>query len=817
MNPNIKKGLFFLIIGSICFLSIQQAMAQTPSVRYSFNNKANTDSILDETGNGYNARLIGSAQIKKSGKFSLLKIGTTSGHVDMGSKIGQVIKNLSDFTVSTYLYIDPVVVLSNNGNFVWTFSKSADIGSSATGCLFYTAKNSRYAICSTNYSTEKSVSVGTEAAKGSWKHITCTQSGTTGTVYIDGVLKRTATVSLLPTTLGATSYNYLCKSSYASDQLLLNSMLCDFRIYNSALTATQVAALAVNTAALDTVTFTDEVDTAFVKLNLGNVSAVTSNLTLPSTGSNNTTIQWRSSNTGVISNTGVVTRPAYGSENVSAVLAATISRNFISKTKTFNVTVLPEYSDQNSVEADAANLILTGYVTNLRSNLVLPLSGSEGSVITWSSDKSTVLSNTGAIINRPAKGSGHTKVTMTATLTKGGAVATKSFDVYVAEDEGFSAYLFAYFTGNSGSQEAFRFALSDDGFVYKALNSNNPVISSATVSSSGGVRDPHILRGQNNDYYMVATDMVSAQGWSSNRAMILLKSTNLTDWTSTVVNIPNTYSKYAAVDRVWAPQTIYDPSVGKYMVYFSMRLGSSDYDKVYYAYVNSTFTALESAPRILFDNGLATIDGDIVYKDGFYHLFFKTEGNGNGIKKAVSANLTGGYVLYDKYLQSTTNAVEGGCVFRMYNTDNWIFIYDMYNNGAYQFTTSTDLVDFSVVPSNTVSFDFKPRHGTIIPITIAEKQALNAKWGSAAGIGDTKAISFSVYPNPAVDYLNVTINDAISQGTKLTIFDFKGSRMFEKYAFSSTEKIDISSFKPGIYLLTCANYGLTSSVKFMVK
>src|SRR5690606_5208655 len=128
-----------------------------------------------------------------------------------------------------------------------------------------------------------------------------------------------------------------------------------------------------------------------------------------------------------------------------------------------------------------------------------------------------------------------------------------------------------------------------------------------------------------------------------------------TDWTSTVVNIPNTYSKYAAVDRVWAPQTIYDPSVGKYMVYFSMRLGSSDYDKVYYAYANSTFTALETAPIVLFDNGLATIDGDIVYKDGFYHLFFKTEGNGNGIKKAVSANLTGGYVLYDKYLQSTTN------------------------------------------------------------------------------------------------------------------------------------------------------------------
>jgi hypothetical protein len=82
-------------------------------------------------------------------------------------------------------------------------------------------------------------------------------------------------------------------------------------------------------------------------------------------------------------------------------------------------------------------LILTGYITNLRSNLVLPVSGNEGSVITWSSDRPTVLSNEGVIINRPAKGSGNAKVTMTATLTKGGAVTTKSFEVYVAVDEGF--------------------------------------------------------------------------------------------------------------------------------------------------------------------------------------------------------------------------------------------------------------------------------------------------------------------------------------------------------------------------------------------
>jgi hypothetical protein len=228
---------------------------------------------------------------------------------------------------------------------------------------------------------------------------------------------------------------------------------------------------------------------------------------------------------------------------------------------------------------------------------------------------------------------------------------------------------------------------------------------------------------------MVATDMVSALGWNSNRAMVLMKSNNLTDWTTSVVNIQNSYPGYSELQRVWAPQTIFDPEIGKYMIYWSMKIGSEP-DKIFYAYANSDFTALETTPKLLFKNpnGGATIDADIVKKDGVYHLFFKTEGDGNGIKKAVSTKLTGGYVITGNYLQSTTNAVEGGCVFKLYDSDTWILMYDMYMNNAYQFTQSTDLVNFSVV-THPVSFDFSPRHGTIIPITSDEVAALRLKWG----------------------------------------------------------------------------------------
>ena len=40
---------------------------------------------------------------------------------------------------------------------------------------------------------------------------------------------------------------------------------------------------------------------------------------------------------------------------------------------------------------------------------------------------------------------------------------------------------------------------------------------------------------------MVATDMVSAKGWDANRAMVLLKSTDLVNWSSTVINIQKKY------------------------------------------------------------------------------------------------------------------------------------------------------------------------------------------------------------------------------------------------------------------------------------
>ncbi|RZK26090.1 MAG: beta-xylosidase, partial [Hymenobacter sp.] len=297
-----------------------------------------------------------------------------------------------------------------------------------------------------------------------------------------------------------------------------------------------------------------------------------------------------------------------------------------------------------------------------------------------------------------------------------------------------SAYLFAYFTGNDIKEEAIRFALSTDGYRYRALNGNQPVISSAAISETGGVRDPHIMRGADGKtFYLVATDMVSAKGWSSNRGMVLLKSKDLVNWTHSAINFQKRYAEQENLKRVWAPQTIYDPQAKKYLVYFSLQYGSEP-DKIYYAYANKDFTDLEGEPKQLFfspTNG-SCIDGDIVAKDGKYYLFFKTEGQGNGIKIAVSDKLTGGYVLRDPYVQQTKDPVEGAGTFKLNKSNDYILMYDLYTKGKYQFTRTSDLQHFTVVDKD-ISMDFHPRHGTVLPITAAEAARLAKRWSSPGG------------------------------------------------------------------------------------
>ncbi|WP_288879124.1 family 43 glycosylhydrolase [Pedobacter panaciterrae] len=378
-----------------------------------------------------------------------------------------------------------------------------------------------------------------------------------------------------------------------------------------------------------------------------------------------------------------------------------------------------------------------------------------------------------------------------------------------------TAYLFTYFTGNNGTEESIRFALSNDGYTYRALNADKPVISSAVISSTGGVRDPHILRGADGKtFYMVVTDMVAAKGWDSNRAMVLLKSADLVNWTSSIVNIQKRFPNQDSLLRVWAPQTIYDKEADKYMIYWSMKHGAGP-DIIYWAYANKDFTDLETEPKQLFfspTNG-PCIDGDIVFDQGKYHLFYKTEDSEKGIRVAVSDKLKEGYVARPGTVQQTKDPVEGAGVFKLNNGEGYILMYDVYTKGRYQFTKTKDFKQFTVV-DHEVRMNFHPRHGTVLPITTAEAAVLLKKWYTGAdvmGSGQSPAIKKN---NIVIDTLNSKVYLPVKNGTSLRSFDpefvlLPGMSISPKGPFDFTKgpvkvKITLPGHKPLVYEVTAA-------------
>ena len=304
----------------------------------------------------------------------------------------------------------------------------------------------------------------------------------------------------------------------------------------------------------------------------------------------------------------------------------------------------------------------------------------------------------------------------------------------------FTHYLFVYFPSNGNENIYYALSSKDKPFDFTPLNDGKRVISADTISLKKGVRDPHLLRGDDGWFYMVCTDMRSSEGWHSNRGIVMMRSKDLVNWQHNTVHFPEKYkgTTFANVTRVWAPETIWDHRAGKYLVYFSLLTndGAIPYDKVYYCYANKDFSDLEGEPTYLFDRGSATIDMDIIYskKDRLYHAFYKNEGDG-GICKVTAKTLTAEKGKPDGsqwskpsgMLQQTTTSVEGAGVWPLIdkkgsckNPDSWILMYDCYRARCYQFCETTDLSTFKLLHQTKTKGIFSPRHGSVIPVTDEE-------------------------------------------------------------------------------------------------
>lgn len=300
-------------------------------------------------------------------------------------------------------------------------------------------------------------------------------------------------------------------------------------------------------------------------------------------------------------------------------------------------------------------------------------------------------------------------------------------------------YLFAYFTNNTTKGQQVCYAVSKNGLDFTPLNGGRPVIASDSISLSGGVRDPHLLRAEDGSILMSLTDMDWQRGKWTCRGIVLMKSDNLIDWTHSRIHFPLRYAGkvFANVNAVWAPQTIYDSEAKKYMVYFSLhseKNGPFPTDAVYYAYANKEFTDLEDDPQRLFHFDGPTIDTDIVRdQKGTYHVFFNTWGGGmTGRRKFTANSLTvpQTWTLTEGVMkpEGVNMKSEGSSAYPLSDGTTWVLAYDCYDSGVFHFCTSTDLATFTLVRETKTDGNFTPRHGSILPITKREYERLVTKW-----------------------------------------------------------------------------------------
>ena len=306
------------------------------------------------------------------------------------------------------------------------------------------------------------------------------------------------------------------------------------------------------------------------------------------------------------------------------------------------------------------------------------------------------------------------------------------------------AYVFCYFVGNETDEQRIHLAVSTDGYNFKALNNNKPIIKQ--TKGTGCVRDPYMLKAVDENgkdcYYIIATDMNALEGWTSNHSLITWKSYDMIDWfDETVIDIRQ-FEGFETCNRAWAPQAIWDESVGMYMVYWATSTLENDTAGHYYAYTKD-FKTFETEPKVLYGRwnepdpetgelrNIQCIDGDIIYneKDGYYYLYFK-EDLTQKIAYVKSKNLTGPYNTDYTICSLNWHGVEGSSMYRINGTDAWMMIMDEYSQGTFFAQMTRDFESFRRVQRSTYSMDhLRPRHGSVVSVSEEEYYALVDAYG----------------------------------------------------------------------------------------
>ncbi len=283
---------------------------------------------------------------------------------------------------------------------------------------------------------------------------------------------------------------------------------CDVTLTLTAINGTESRTLAYPVKVLKQESDKDIADAAYSKLKFSDISSedinsVTQNLSLMNSLDNGISVEWYSDNEDIVTSSGEVFNPVPSSAAATVNLSAVLKRNYYtSEPKVFTMTVKPFDNDEELYDKIKSGLTFDKLsnedIENVKSDLTLPRSWYYNSTIEWTSNSGYLkIGDNTAEVTRPEYGAGKVTAVLTAKITCGDEILTKSFEIKIPEknylemeEDIWSESCSGWITGGTDFVSSVgKWTLPEDEITYTAeddpTDANNTVIKMVTGSNNG--------------------------------------------------------------------------------------------------------------------------------------------------------------------------------------------------------------------------------------------------------------------------------------------------------------------------------------------